>query len=123
MTFKSQFIPAGDGDSYDVIGGDHITIKATGKETGGAFTVIETIVPPQSGPPRHVHHRESETFYVLEGEFEFQVGDEKTMATTGDFLLAPPHVPHRFRNVSDLSGKLLIVCQPAGFGRGVGVLR
>ena len=115
MNLRTKFIPAGGGDSYDVIGGDHISIKATGDDTGGACTVIETIVPPHAGPPPHVHHRESETFYVVEGEFEFQVGDQKTTATTGAFLFAPPDIPHQFRNASGRPGKLLIVCQPAGF--------
>jgi quercetin dioxygenase-like cupin family protein len=115
MIFKKRFLPADSGESYDVIGGNHVTIKATGEDTDGAFTVIETIVPPHAGPPRHVHHRESETFYVVEGEFEFHVGDEKTSATAGAFLIAPPDVPHQFRNISDRPGKLLVVCQPAGF--------
>lgn len=109
------FVPAGQGKSYDVIGGDHIVIKATAADTDGVATVIETTVPAGGGPPRHSHERESETFYILDGEFEFEVGGERTNLKTGDFLIAPPNLPHQFRNVADRPGRMLIVCHPAGF--------
>ncbi|QDT11651.1 quercetin 2,3-dioxygenase [Stieleria marina] len=110
-----RFVAPGSGMQYDVLGGDQITIKATAKDTGGAMTILETTVPAGAGPPRHMHSRESETFYVLEGEFEFEVDGETTRASVGAFLSAPPNVPHQFRNVADQPGRLLIVCQPGGF--------
>lgn len=112
---NKRYVEPGGGRRFEVIGGDQIAIKATGEDTDGAFTVIETVVPAGCGPPRHLHRRESETFYVLDGEFEFEIGKETIHASVGAFLVAPPDLPHQFRNVTDRPAKLLIVCQPAGF--------
>ena len=67
------------------------------------------------GPPPHIHHREDESFFVLEGEFEFVVGGQARRAKPGDFLTGPKGVPHFFRNVGQTPGRLLIICRPAGF--------
>jgi len=115
MTVKQKYVAPGGGATFNVIGGDQITIKVGSKETEGAFTVIETTTPPHAGPPPHVHEREDESFYVLEGEFEFHVGRSSTRAQAGAFVMAPRGLPHRFQNVGETPGKLLIVCQPAGF--------
>jgi len=115
MTVKQKYVVPGGGDTFNVIGGDQITIKVGGEDTEGAFTAIETITPPQAGPPPHVHEREDETFYILDGEFEFRIGGSITRAKSGSFLMAPRRIPHRFQNVGDTPGKLLVVCQPAGF--------
>ena len=56
--------------------GDHYTVKASGEDTGGGFALIEVLVPSQSGPPPHIHRREDEAFYVLEGEFEVHIDDQ-----------------------------------------------
>jgi mannose-6-phosphate isomerase-like protein (cupin superfamily) len=69
---------AGKGPAYWVVG-DLYTILAAGEDTGGAFALIHALVPPQSGPPPHLHHREDEAFYVLEGEVTFQA-DGRTIA-------------------------------------------
>ena len=115
MDSKLRFVPSGAGTRFDVLGGDQVVIKATASDTNGAMTILETTVPAGAGPPRHVHTRESETFYVLEGEFEFEVDGEKIIAGVGAFLVAPPNLPHSFRNVTDQPGRLLVVCQPGGF--------
>lgn len=115
MTLQYQTIPGGSGETLEVIGGDRVTLKLTGEDTGGTLALLETIVPPQAGPPRHVHHRESETFYILEGEFEFEVDGAKFTASEGATLFAPMGVPHQFKNTTDQPGKILVVCQPAGF--------
>ena len=60
----------GEGDSFWVLG-DLYTFKVTGKQTNGAFTVVDQVIQPQSGPPPHIHHREDEAFYVLAGRFSF----------------------------------------------------
>ena len=115
MNQAAIFVAEGSGQRFEVIGGDVITFKATGADTNGAYTVLETVVPPNSGPPKHLHRRESESFYVVEGDFEFQVGDETINAGPGSFLIAPSNLAHCFRNRSSTPGKLIIVCQPAGF--------
>lgn len=115
MSVKPLHVAPGEGVTFHVLGGDQITIKAGGDDTGGALAVCETVTPPQAGPPPHLHQREDESFYVLEGEFEFYVGSEVISASAGSYVLAPRNIPHRFRNVGETPGRLLIVCQPAGF--------
>src|SRR3954454_7426381 len=78
--------------------GDHYTFLVTGDETGGAYFVMEALVPPGGGPPPHIHTREDETFYVLDGEIEFLIGDELIDAGRGDFVSVPRGTVHRFRN-------------------------
>ncbi len=92
-----------------------IHIRLRGEDTGGAYSVIEDETPPQAGPPLHVHSREDETFYVVEGEYEIQIGEAIVRATPGSYLYAPRDVPHRFRNISEQTGRLLIVFSPPGF--------
>ena len=92
-----------------------IHIRLKGEETDGAYSVIEDVTPPQAGPPLHVHSREDETFYVVEGEYEIQVGDSIVRATPGTYLYAPRDVPHSFKNISQQTGRLLIVFSPPGF--------
>jgi len=71
-------------------------------------------VPPHQGAPEHIHHREDEAFYILEGEFEVECGGEVFKATPGTFALLPKGLPHRFQNLSDKPGKVLCVQSPSG---------
>jgi quercetin dioxygenase-like cupin family protein len=66
-----------------------ITFKAVGEETGGEYSVFEQTVPPRAEMPPHIHHRESEAFYVLEGEFDLLTGGQATRAGAGEFVLVP----------------------------------
>lgn len=72
---------AGEGKSVWVVG-DLYTFLATGEDTGGAYAMIHTTVPPQGGPPPHIHRWDDATFYVLEGEPMFQVDDRTIPAST-----------------------------------------
>lgn len=100
--------------SYSVVG-DRYTYLVTGVETNGAFAMFEAYVPPGNGSPPHVHHREDEMFYVIEGEFEFVVDGEAKLLGAGDFLLGQRGVPHNFKNVGKTPGRMLITVTPAGF--------
>ncbi|NUN01602.1 MAG: cupin domain-containing protein [Bryobacteraceae bacterium] len=94
--------------------GETISIKITGRDTSGKYTIFENATPVNGGPPLHMHHREDEWFYVLEGEFLFQVGDRRIRAATGATLFAPHDVPHTFLNVGRTPGRTLVVAEPAG---------
>ena len=74
----------------------------------------EALVPPGGGPPPHVHSREEESFYILEGEITFTVGDERIVAKAGLFANMPVGTPHSFKNESSRSAKMLISVAPAG---------
>jgi quercetin dioxygenase-like cupin family protein len=91
-----------------------VVIKATAKDTGGQLAVVEVTEPPGAEAPLHVHHREDEAFWVLDGDVTFEVGDTTFEATSGDFAFGPRDVPHRYE-VGDAGCRLLFMLTPAGF--------
>lgn len=107
---------AGEGRSVWVVG-DRYTIKAGGADTGGAFALIEALVPPGGGPPPHVHRREDEAFYVLEGELRFHADGRDFTAGAGAWVALARGSLHHFRNVGDRPARMLIVVTPAGLER------
>ena len=80
--------------------GDVYRFLATGEDTNGKYAMWEAIVPPGGGPPPHVHSREEEGFYILEGEITFTMNGERVVATAGMFANMPVGTPHSFRNES-----------------------
>jgi len=94
--------------------GDLYRFLATGDETDGKYAMWEAVVPPGGGPPPHVHSREEESFYVLEGEITLTVNGERMMATAGTFANMPVGTPHSFKNESDRPAKMLLSVAPAG---------
>jgi mannose-6-phosphate isomerase-like protein (cupin superfamily) len=89
-----------------------ILIKVPGEATGGAYTVFEERDPVDT--PLHVHEREDELFYVLEGEHVFQVGEQEYRAGPGDLVFAPRRVPHSQRRVVPREGRTLVLTSPGG---------
>jgi quercetin dioxygenase-like cupin family protein len=96
------------------VAGDVYRFLATGEDTNGKYALWEAIVPPGGGPPPHVHSREEEGFYVLEGEIRFQIGEQPLVASVGMFANMPVGTPHSFKNESDKPAKMLISVAPAG---------
>ena len=94
--------------------GDVYRFLATGTETHGKYAQMEAIVGPGGGPPPHVHTREEEAFYILEGEITFQVDDKRFVATPGMFANIPIGTIHSFRNDTSTPAKMLITIAPAG---------
>ncbi len=94
--------------------GDVYRFLAVGEETNGKYAIWEAIVLPDGGPPPHVHSREEEGFYVLEGEVTFQIGDKRLVATAGTFANMPVGTPHFFKNETNRTAKMLISVAPAG---------
>jgi quercetin dioxygenase-like cupin family protein len=97
--------------------GDIYRFLVTGEETNGTYALWEATVPPGGGPPPHVHSREEEGFYVLEGEITFTVNGERVVATAGMFANMPVGTPHSFKNESDRPARMLISVAPAGLER------
>ncbi len=93
-----------------------LTFLATGEDTGGKYCLVEEVGRKgvSAEPPLHVHAREEEAFYVIEGAMTFQVGEEVIHAPAGTFVRLPRGVPHRFALASD-EVRLLNLCAPAGF--------
>jgi len=90
------------------------TVKASGEETDGGLTVMEQIAPFGAGSPLHVHRREDEAFWILEGDVTFEVGDAVIEARAGDYAFGPRDVPHRYR-VGEAGCRMLFICAPGGF--------
>ena len=89
-------------------------IKATAADTGGLLTLIEVTCGPGYATPLHVHHREDEAFWILDGEATFVVGETTLTARAGDYAFGPRDVPHQF-SVGDQGCRLLFILTPGGF--------
>ncbi len=94
--------------------GDLYTFLTTGAETEGAYFVMEGMVPPDAGPPPHIHHTQAESFYVVEGQLEIKLGDQVREAKAGDFVHISPGTPHAFLNRSQTAAKMILTFVPAG---------
>jgi quercetin dioxygenase-like cupin family protein len=91
-------------------------VHVDGEESGGAYSLSEILAEKGSMPPLHVHHRDDETFYVLEGELRLFVGDRQIVVPAGQAALAPRDVPHTYR-VESHRARFILVNSPAGFER------
>jgi uncharacterized cupin superfamily protein len=99
-----------------------LPIRFVGKETfvklsagaGAApITVLEDVSPPHHGPPLHSHEFE-EFFYILSGEFLFEVDGNQISTYPGDFVHAPANIPHVFQNTTDQEARMLVIARPGG---------
>ena len=97
---------------------NRMTIKATAESTGGAYGLVESLIAPGFSPPLHVHHREDEAFWVLEGEVTMRCGDRSFRAGPGAFVFLPRGVPHTFVVETDTPVRMLTLLTPGG-GEGV----
>src|SRR5262249_26071548 len=91
------------------------SICLSGADTGGVYCLLEVNLASGIGVPRHTHTREDEGYFVLAGELEVIVGDEKFVLRAGDTLIAPRGIPHQLRNSGDVENHYLLVFSPAGF--------
>lgn len=103
----------GEGESVWSLGG-RFTIKADSGLTEGRMSLVESLAFRATEPPLHVHHREDEAWYVLDGQMTFYVGDEAYVATSGSFVFAPRGLPHTF-TVDIEPTRVLVLATPAGF--------
>lgn len=94
--------------------GHSVTIKLQRRETEGNHYVMEIVTPPGLGIPPHVHDREDEMIYVLEGEFMIMLGDQNIKASPGSEIFFPRHIPHAFQNIGSKPGKTLWTVVPGG---------
>jgi len=118
LNFTAPFaVQPGEGPVLRTPTGDEITVKADTKSTNGSLSILELLVAPGSGPAQHIHVREDEVWWVLEGDFRFKAGDTMFRASTGGMAFGPRGVPHNFQNIGDAPGRLLIITSPSGVER------
>src|SRR5919201_207646 len=110
---QAAMVRAGEGEARWWFG-QLAEIKATAADTGGQFTIVEVTCGPGFEAPLHVHHREDEAFWILDGSVTLYVGDETIPASAGDYAFGPREVPHRY-TVGDEGCRMLFICTPAGF--------
>jgi quercetin dioxygenase-like cupin family protein len=89
-------------------------VHIDGEKSGGAYSLSEISAARGSMPPLHVHHRDDETFYLLEGELRLFLGDRQIVLAAGQAALAPRDVPHTYRVESDRA-RYIVINSPAGF--------
>jgi quercetin dioxygenase-like cupin family protein len=118
MSNPTQLIQlsAGEGPAFSAVG-DVYRILAAGEQTGGVYVLSEARVLPGGGPPPHIHHREDESFFVLEGEITFMLGDKNVVAKPGAFIQGPRGIPHAFKNEGSVPARMLIHVTPPGFDK------
>lgn len=91
--------------------GAKFTIKVLTSETDGSYTVMDIIHPPNLGPALHMHPRGSEIFYVIEGNYQFILGEKSIVNKSGDVVLVSKGTPHRFI-VGPEGGHALVISPP-----------
>ncbi|ALF56023.1 cupin [Nostoc piscinale CENA21] len=103
----------GEGNASWVLG-DLYTFKVFSEDTNQTYALIEIVMQPHSAVPSHKHTKENESFYIQEGEVEFQTFEQIILATPGTFLHFPQGQPHSFRNISGEPAKFLCWLTPGG---------
>ena len=97
--------------------GGPLTLKARAETTNGSVTAFENIVAPGHGPGLHLHVREDEMYYILEGALVVQAGEHRFDAPTGAFVFIPRGTPHCLANLADDPARILVLFTPAGMER------
>jgi len=116
---KGFVVKGGEGRKYghivlQGINANILDMKISGNDTNGDLAMFEQIsLTQRRGAPLHIHHFQDEVFYVLEGAYYFQVGNEKYKLNRGDSIFLPRKVPHSWVQASE-KGKLTVIFQPAG---------
>ncbi len=110
----TRIVPPSTGREFHIFG-DRLTMLLTGQETGGRFTMFTAVVTPGGGPPPHVHTREEEWFFILEGKAEFLRDGQWLEAPVGTTVHTPAGVAHTFRNPGTTPLKMLVHAALSGF--------
>jgi mannose-6-phosphate isomerase-like protein (cupin superfamily) len=105
----------GEGRSID-LGGFRMSVKATGEQTNGGFSLLEADEPAGFGPPLHIHRDAAEAFYVLEGEYVIFLDDREFVCPAGSFIFVPAGLAHGFRVGGVASRKLNLYAPAAMIG-------
>lgn len=114
MTFATMFLAPPDGTRVllPAIGIEQ-RILVGASTAGGQLAMLEETTQPGKGPPLHIHHRQTEIFRFLEGEYELVVGERRYVATAGAAAVVPPGTVHAFRNIGPTPARLLFILTPA----------
>ena len=114
-TAAAVVVRAGEGRRVRWGEGGVVRILAGADSTEGSFSIVETTEEPGAAAPLHVHHREAEAFYVLEGAIELTCGEDILTAAPGDLVHTPAGVPHKYTVIGDTPARVLLLFSRPGF--------
>lgn len=113
---QSYTLPAGAArfDERTVLFGASLNdIKVSGQDTDGRLSIFEYVGRGPGGPPLHLHESQDEVYFVHDGEYLFQVGEQRSVVKAGGMIFLPRGVPHAFAQVGK-TGRMLFMFSPAG---------
>ncbi|HYF15343.1 MAG TPA: cupin domain-containing protein [Phycisphaerales bacterium] len=110
---KAACLSASEGEFLSIVG-DRVRILADGSASAGACAIFETTTGIGNGPPLHVHTREDEYFYVIDGTAKFSVDGRTVTCTNGAFVAAPRGSKHTFVNAGERPLRMLVMVTPCG---------
>ena len=110
----AAYLPPGEGSRHLWVFGELVMYKTKSQRTGGAYSLFEVVSPPGGGPPPHVQHREDESYYLLEGKYEFLVEGRTFMASAGSLIYIPRGTMHAHKTVGEETGRYLLSQTPGG---------
>ena len=110
---EAFMVERGDGRTIHVAGND-VTVKISSRDTAGEFAVFESSTEPLQGPPLHLHRNDDEYWYIVEGDFRFEVDGQEIYASTGATVFAPRGSRHTFQNIGSGPGRTLTTVVPGG---------
>jgi mannose-6-phosphate isomerase-like protein (cupin superfamily) len=114
---KAFLVRAGQGTVVRGPAGGPAAIKARTETTNGSLACLEVTVGPGEGPPAHVHRREDEAWFLLDGRFRFLADNELFEADPGSFVFVPRGTRHCFQNLEDRPSRILVLFTPSGMER------
>jgi quercetin dioxygenase-like cupin family protein len=109
---KTVVVRSDEGDAHWWFG-NLAVIKTTAEDSGGRLTIVEITAPPGLEVPLHVHRRDDEGFWILEGDVTFEVGGARIEAHAGDYVFGPRDIPHRY-TVGSNGCRMLFIMVPGG---------
>jgi mannose-6-phosphate isomerase-like protein (cupin superfamily) len=111
------------GPWYAGTAGERIAVRLSSKDTNGAYAIAESVVVPGCSPPMHLHRNEEEHFVVLAGAYRILIEDKVFDAPVGTSVTVPRGFRHSWRNISNETGRLLVVLTPGGFEQCIQTIR
>jgi quercetin dioxygenase-like cupin family protein len=109
------FLPPHTGRVLDFLG---VTHRLTSEQSGGSIYIFESAFEPGTGNRLHVHSREDEIAYVLEGALEVRLLRDRTaVLEAGGVSRLPRTVPHALRNPLETTSRYLFLAVPGGLDR------
>jgi quercetin dioxygenase-like cupin family protein len=98
----------------DTVPGEQVSICVRGADVGGAYTIVQSLIVPDSAVPIHMHQNEDEVFHIIEGCLRFQIGKAEFDAVQGATVVVPKGSVHGWRNVTDARVLALVMFSPGG---------